>query len=222
MKTRFIFPKFTALCALALTTNVQAQTFSTPAFNGSGAAANNRPNTQVSTNFNSGVSQNSGAALGTSVGTNTSSVVGGTNALSQPATALGQPAPALGQPTPALGSPATALGQPATAIGQQGNTAIGQQGTTAIGQQGSGTAIIPPGTNALNPSGTAINPSGNVTAGASNPATGTITNGFVVNGDGTVTALPGAGSTAITPGGTNSGTGTSPPNFFQTNSFRQP
>ena len=129
--------------------------------------------------------------------------------------------------------PAPAIGQQRTpALGQRGSTAIGQQNTTAIGQQGSGTAIMPPGTNAGVPPfvfTNDINASGNVTPGAGNQTPhgppGTITNGFVVNSDGSVTALPGAGSTAITPGGTNGGTGVSQPsqpNIVQTNTFGNP
>jgi hypothetical protein len=105
-------------------------------------------------------------------------------------------------------------------LGQRRNTAIGQQGTTAIGQQSSGTAIVQPGTTTgPTPFGAGnndINPSGNVTPGVGIQTTngpapaGTITNGFIVNSDGSKTALPGAGSTAITPGGTNTGTGGSP------------
>jgi len=265
MRTRFFLPQLVGLCALALITNVQAQTFSTPAFNGSGAAVNNNPNNQVSTDFNSSldqspagqnpsVGQNAGTAPGTGLGTNTGTVNGAdTNALDQPTTAPGQPATALGQRGTALGQRApgqagtalgqrtpgqagTALGQPAPAISQQRSpalgqpgTAIGQQGTTAIGQQGTGTAITPSGTTtAGTPSGTtpAVTPSVTVTTGVgTQPAKGvpgTITNGFIVNSDGSLTALPGAGSTAITSGGTNTGTGVSPTNFFQTNTFRNP
>jgi hypothetical protein len=193
MKVRFVTPL--VLAPLVLVTTAMGQTLSTPAYNGSGAAVNNYTNYQVSTNFNSALGQNPGTALGN--GTNNGTVMRpGTNALGQPATALGQTAPAIGQP----GS---------NALGQQNTTAIGQQGTTAIGQQGSGTAIIPPGTVAV----------GNQ---ATNGGAGTITNGYIVNGDGSVTALPGAGSTALTPGGTNSGAGASQTNSFQTNRFRNP
>jgi hypothetical protein len=119
--------------------------------------------------------------------------------------------------------PAPAIGQQRTpALGQRGSAAIGQQNTTAIGQQGSGTAIMPPGTNAGVPPfvfTNDINASGNVTPGAGNQTP------HGVNSDGSVTALPGAGSTAITPGGTNGGTGVSQPsqpNIVQTNTFGNP
>jgi hypothetical protein len=255
MRRRFFLSQLVGLYGLALITNVQAQTIITPAFNGSGAAQNNNPNNQVSTNFNPSLAQspagqnpavgeNASPAPGTSLGTNTDTVSGaGTNASGQPGTALGQRAPALGQRAPgqagtalgqrAPGQAGTALGQPAPAIGpqrapalgQQNNTAIGQQGTTAIGQQGGGTALVPPGpATGPTPFGAAnnnINPPGTVTPGVgiqtNNLVPGTITNGFIVNSDGSLTALPGAGSTAITPGGTNTGTGVSPKNVFQTN-----
>jgi hypothetical protein len=63
-----------------------------------------------------------------------------------------------------------------TAIGQQGNTAIGQQETTGIGQQG----IANPGAQ-----------------GSPKP------NGFIVNPDGSVTAVGGTAGTTL--GGTNTG-----------------
>jgi hypothetical protein len=89
---------------------------------------------------------------------------------------------------------------------------------------------MPSGTTpALTPFGAGnnnVNPSGKVTPGVeiqpTKPVPGTITNGFIVNNDGSKTALPGAGSTAITPGGTNTGTGGTSKNFFSTNTFRNP
>jgi len=93
------------------------KTFSTPAYNGTGASGNTYTNYRTSTNaLNPRFDRNLGTALGTSLGTN-----------------LGT---SIGVPTNALGQPATAIGRPGTtALGQQGTTAIGQPGTTAIGQQ---------------------------------------------------------------------------------------
>jgi hypothetical protein len=128
-------------------------TFSTPAFNGTGARITN------SFRFRT----NSNTALGTTLGTNT---VG-----------LGQPNAGIGEQgtgtaiTPSGTTTAvtpqgtgTAVGQTGTALGQQGSgTAIGQQGTgTAIGQQGTGTAITPNSGSVVDSDGkvTTINPQG--------------------------------------------------------------
>src|SRR6476620_8747990 len=99
MKTGLFLAQVFALSATAMLLNARAQTFSTPAYNGSGAAVNNYTNYQVSTNLNNSLGQNLGTSLGTSLGTNNGTVArGGTTALGQPATALGQPTTAIGQP----------------------------------------------------------------------------------------------------------------------------
>ena len=181
---RNVLSALSGLAIVTIASTAGAQTFSTPAYNGTGAAASPYTNHQTSTNFNSSLGQNLGTALGTSLGTNIGT-----------ATTPGNPA----------------LGQPTTVLGQQGTTALGQQNTTAIGQQGVGTAIIPPGTTnaASSTTGSALTP-GVAGQASTNPPAGTITNGFIVNSDGTVTALPGAGSTAAGNfGGTNTGAGSS-------------
>jgi hypothetical protein len=197
MKKTIVIFGFAAASAIALTQgHAQSGTFSTPAYNGTGARGANpaAASRQTRTNFNTSLGQNFSTPSGTSLGTNSGTSLG------QPTTVLGQPTTAIGQQgvgtaitpsTPAL-TPSgtnsaltprgTSIGigqQNTTAIGQQGSgTAIGQQGTTAIGQQGVGTAIIPH------------------------------TNGFIVNADGSVTGLPAQGGTSGTDlGGTNTGVG---------------
>jgi hypothetical protein len=229
MKTRFFLPHLVSLCVLALIGNVNlvvAQNASTA------------PGTSPGTN--TGTVNDAGTAPGppaTALGQRAPGQAGtalGQRAPGQAGTALGQRASpgqagtALDQPEPALGPPAPAISQQrGSALSQRRNTATGQQGSTGIGQQGSGTAIMPPGT-AIGPmpfgAGNNLNPAGNVTPGVgyqpTKPAAGTITNGFIVNNDGSKTALPGAGASTIPPGGTNTGAGGSPKNVFQTNTFQ--
>src|SRR5689334_21156537 len=85
-------------------------------------------------------------------------------------TAIVPPGPA----NPAAGPTTNSIVPQGTGtIGQQGNTAIGQQGNTAIGQQG----IVNPGAQGRS-------------SGATNGP-----NGFIVNPDGSVTALGGTAGT---------------------------
>jgi hypothetical protein len=148
--------------------------------------------------------------------------VPGTNgtALGQPSTVLGQPSPSLGQPSPVLGQPSTVLGAPNTAIGQP-NNAIGQP-NTGIVPSGTTNAVIPSGsTTALAPLTNSFGQRGTASSiGQVQPGTGLaiapVTNGFIVNPDGTVIALPQGGASGL--GGTNTGTG----GVFPTNNLPNP
>jgi len=196
-------------------------TFSTPSYNGTGAAdprgtsrfgTTGTGATRTNTNFGTSLSRTTGTNVGTFTGTNQGTVVGqptgslgdqgtgtaivpGSTAISAAdATNAVRPlAPGTALTTP-NGTNNTSIGLPnsGVGIGQQGTTAIGQ-GTIGIGQQ-STTAIGQQGT------GTAITPQ---------------TNGFIVNADGTVTGVraPVGGSAEAGLGGTNSG------NAFGTNRF---
>jgi hypothetical protein len=163
--------------------------FSTPAYSGTDYAQ-----------AGSGASgAGSGAAAPASGAPRTAIAPGSSSTAIQPqpgsGTALSPGAPAITPGTPAINPGVnTAITPPGTnnpaagaatngivpqgtgTIGQQGNTAIGQQGTTGIGQQG----IANPGA-----------------PGRPTP------NGFIVNPDGSLTAVGGTAGTAL--GGTNTG-----------------
>jgi hypothetical protein len=122
----------------------------------------------------------------------------------------------LGQPSTVLGPPNTALGPPNNALGQP-NTAIVPSGTT--------TGIVPSGsTTALTPSGTtnSFTPGGTVLGIGQQPQNGLastpVTNGFIVNPDGSVIAVPQGAAPGNDLGATNTGAG----GFFRTNRFPNP
>lgn len=163
--------------------------FSTPAYSGTDYAQ-----------AGSGAGAGSGAAAPASGAPRTAITPGNSSTAIQPqpggGTAISPGAPAITPGTPAInpgvntaitppGATNPAAGattngivpQGTGTIGQQGNTAIGQQGTAGTGQQG----------------------------GANPGAPGRPTpNGFIVNPDGSVTAVGGAAGTTL--GGTNTGT----------------
>jgi len=172
--------------------------FSTPAYSGTDLRA---PNSTVYAQAGSGAAPAPGAPR-TAITPGSSSTAippqGSGTALSPGAPAITPGAPAINSapntaimpPTnnPAAGATTNGIVPQGTGtIGQQGNTAIGQQGTVGIGQQG------------------IANP---VAQGRPAP------NGFIVNPDGSVTAVGGTAGTA--PGGTNTGTATG--GFVGTNS----
>lgn len=128
----------------------------------------------------------------------------------QPGTALGQPGTALGQPGTALGQPNNALGQPNNALGQP-NTAITPSGTTNVVMP-SGSVVTPSGTtNAFVPGGTVLGTGQNGLQGNALNTT-PLTNGFIVNPDGSVIPLTQQGGSSGTGlGATNTGSGFSSP-----------
>jgi hypothetical protein len=197
-------------------------TFSTPAYNGTGAANTTDPRGTSRFGTTGTGATRTNANFGTVPGSTAAGTFGSTNF---GATAIGQTAGTIGNQgngtalvpgataipqgdatnTVTPSAPGTSLTTPfgtnsslgipnnSVGIGQQSTTAIGQQGTIGIGRQ-STTAIGEQGT------GTAIMPQ---------------TNGFVVNADGSVTGFraPAGGAAEAGLGGTNSG------NAFGTNSF---
>lgn len=210
-------------------------TFSTPAYNGTGAATTDSRGTsrfgttgtgatRTNTNFGTVPGTSSAGTFGsTNFGTTAVATNGGT-AIGQPNATLGNqgtgtalvpgstaisPGDATNAVTPT--APGTALTTPFGTNSSLGipnsSVGIGQQSTTAIGQQGT-TGIGRQSTTAIGQqgTGTAIMPQ---------------TNGFIVNADGTVTGIraPVGGSAEAGLGGTNFGRsfGT---NSFGTNRFR--
>jgi hypothetical protein len=172
--------------------------FSTPAYSGTDYAQAGSGGGAGSGASGSGAAAPATGAARTAITPGSSSTAipqqpqqGGGTALTPGAPAITPGAPAINQtPNTAIMPPTNnpaggavtngIISQGTGTLGQQGNTAIGQQGTVGPGQQG----VVNPGS-------------------PGRPAP----NAFIVNPDGTVTALGGTAGTAL--GGTNAGAASS-------------